>query len=1835
MTRFKQKQHFWLLGILFFITLNAYGANTTNDRITSTTPVDSSRQSQSVSPSRVIPLSISRANALLGDGKSCNTAKMICPSSFPLTGSITLNTISQQESDSLSLAFCYTINNPVFFSFIAGSTNIEFELKSGVCAEGIQGAIVQSSNCKSFASTTSLTLPNSKSCVNVSPSSTRTLDGFGLTIGETYYLVLDNYGNVNLCDYTVNLKSGSVLGSNASIAQIAGPSAVCANVNNVKFKVSPISVAQRYQWTVDNGVAIIGSSTDTLVTMNWGTSAANVCVEIITDCESSPKICRNITIAQPAVKNLDTVLCKGQSITIGPNTYITNTTATINLPNASYTGCDSTVNLTLTILDINVNNLSKSGDLTCSTTSVTLSGSHTVTPNSAQIVYEWLNPSNNNIGATPSVSATQQGTYTLKVRATYNGKTCESTQSIAVSQSGIVPARPRLDGEVLPCANKNYAYIIFMPANDVTQYNWTIVGGTLSANTTTDPLVFASWAVAGAGKICVSAQNSCGVSESACLDATISAVPSSITPSGEQSVCPNAIKTYSVTPSANVQTYQWTVPSGASITAGQGSPTITVNWGTSTGGQVCMTPNNACGAGAQSCLNVSVTQTVPNSFAIQGSTNVCAGNITTYSVTSSPAVTNYNWIIPSGATIVSGQNTPSITVNWGSSTGGQICMTPSNTCGTGAQNCLSVVIIGIIPNTFDIQGSKSLCPGAVTTYFVTSNPSVMNYNWTVPSGATITSGQGTSSITVNWGTSTGGQVCMTPSNSCNTGSQNCITVAISTVQPNVLDIQGPSEVCPGATAKYFVANDPSVTEYKWILPSGVTALSTLNQAQIDVRFDANTNAKIILEIKNACQLSRQMFLDVVVKTVVPDLPSIIGTTTVCSNDNTNFNVANNPAITKYTWSVPTGATITSGQGSSSIQVAWGTATSGQVCLEVENACQLKNKNCLNITIKDAALQKPTIAGAVSVCPSAKVIYTVPNNARIVSYTWSTTSNAIITPSANPFEYSVEWKNTGGDICLEIKNDCGVKQSSCITVNVTSTLDSLPITGDSTICEGKTAAFTVQKDAGATAYTWSVPSGATIQNGQNTNVIVVQFGTTGGLVKVSPVGGCANGKQSSINVKVKKKPNTPLSISGKNSVCVGDIEKYSVPSQADAVLFKWTIPSGAVITQGINTREITIEWKTATSGNILVSGMGECGESLPASLAVSSKNIPTPNAGFDENICGLTYKMQATTSVNQLTWSVFQKPTTSATVVFGNPNLANTNVTVSELGNYTFVLDEINGSCKVSDTLKLSFRGKPTANLIEETCDAEATQYIVKVKLNGRAPYSFRGSLAGLISKDTFTSQPVFNGANYSFLIIDAFGCPSDTLKGQKTCACTTTAGTLKKDSLVVCFNQKGKAQHEANSVIDRDDTFEFILHKGNSKALGTTITNNKTGEFVFDASKMQYNTVYYVHYVIGTANFRGEVNQLDKCFSQSNGIPIIFKERITASLTGDTTVCAGTPASLVFKTNTNDIFKVKYQFGIESFEISQIKSLEKFDVTPSLSGTYALVKVVSSSGCEAELSQSANVTIRPRPTVNAGADQTVCDRNATLNATIPPQYKGTWKSLNTAKVASANNPNTAVENLQNGRNNFVITIQDSVCLTYRTSDTVAIFLPIIPKGNSLSLEMTAGDSIKANVTESAPVGTYSVTALDNPPSGRFALFSNGTFEYISDSTFKGIIKFRYLICSQTCAMVCDTGSVRILVKEKIKPPVKDTIAEIPNAITPNGDGKNDFFVIDDLDKFPKNELTVFNRWGDILYRSKPYNSDWNGTNQNGQALPEGTYYYVLRLNVDDGKILRGDVTILR
>ena len=79
--------------------------------------------------------------------------------------------------------------------------------------------------------------------------------------------------------------------------------------------------------------------------------------------------------------------------------------------------------------------------------------------------------------------------------------------------------------------------------------------------------------------------------------------------------------------------------------------------------------------------------------------------------------------------------------------------------------------------------------------------------------------------------------------------------------------------------------------------------------------------------------------------------------------------------------------------------------------------------------------------------------------------------------------------------------------------------------------------------------------------------------------------------------------------------------------------------------------------------------------------------------------------------------------------------------------------------------------------------------------------------------------------------------------------------------------------------------------------------------------------------------------------------------------------------------------------------------------------------------------------------------------------------------------------------------------------------------------------------------------------------------------------------------------------------------------------TPNGDGINDTWYIQNIQNFPGSEVFVYNIYGQLVYNKKDYTNDWKGT-YNGSDLPDGTYYYILKFE-NSPKIRKGSIDIIR
>lgn len=92
------------------------------------------------------------------------------------------------------------------------------------------------------------------------------------------------------------------------------------------------------------------------------------------------------------------------------------------------------------------------------------------------------------------------------------------------------------------------------------------------------------------------------------------------------------------------------------------------------------------------------------------------------------------------------------------------------------------------------------------------------------------------------------------------------------------------------------------------------------------------------------------------------------------------------------------------------------------------------------------------------------------------------------------------------------------------------------------------------------------------------------------------------------------------------------------------------------------------------------------------------------------------------------------------------------------------------------------------------------------------------------------------------------------------------------------------------------------------------------------------------------------------------------------------------------------------------------------------------------------------------------------------------------------------------------------------------------------------------------------------------------------------------------------------------------------LVEIFNGVTPNGDGHNDYFHIENIEQYPDNVVDIFNRWGQHLAHIPGYNNNdkkWRGTiNDTDNLAPSGTYFYIISLGSKNDKPIKGWLELL-
>jgi len=264
-----------------------------------------------------------------------------------------------------------------------------------------------------------------------------------------------------------------------------------------------------------------------------------------------------------------------------------------------------------------------------------------------------------------------------------------------------------------------------------------------------------------------------------------------------------------------------------------------------------------------------------------------------------------------------------------------IVVTPTFTNGAvgcaGATRSFTITVNPLPVPT--ISGLTTICAGSAGISY-TTELSMSAYNWTLSSGGTITSGNGTNEIMVNWndyGTQTV-SVIYTNENGCQAAVPSTVTVTVNPAPAP--GITGLSELCAGTTGvTYFT--EAGFTNYVWIISYGGIITAGLNTNEITVDWGIAGQRYIAVNYANdyGCYATQPVYHSITVLSV--PVPIISGDDMVCEGS-TGATYTTQPNYTGYTWSVSSGGTITSGAGTNSIAVTWNTSGNHSVSVNYTN-----------------------------------------------------------------------------------------------------------------------------------------------------------------------------------------------------------------------------------------------------------------------------------------------------------------------------------------------------------------------------------------------------------------------------------------------------------------------------------------------------------------------------------------------------------------------------------------------------------------------------------------------------------------------------------------------------------------------------------------------------------------------------------------------------------------------------------------------------------------------------------------------------------------------------------
>lgn len=994
--------------------------------------------------------------------------------------------------------------------------------------------------------------------------------------------------------------------------------------------------------------------------------------------------------------------------------------------------------------------------------------------------------------------------------------------------------------------------------------------------------------------------------------------------------------------------------------------------------------------------------------------------------------------------------------------------------------------------------------------------------------------------------------------------------------------------------------------------------------------------------------------------VVISTPSI----TTCANTAVTFTAAEtNGGTPTYQWykgAIGSGTAISSATGATYTTPATGAGSVGNgdiyyVVMTSSLTCAKPApvvSNAIVMTVTNVVAPAVTVTPAPGniICENTNVTFTAVagNGGSLPTYEWFVQKTSDPTPvSQGPASSAIGSDKftsstlTDGDkvtVKMVSNSDCAspldATSTEIIMTVKPNVIPTVTVTADKlSICPNESVTFTAEPTNGGTpTYVWR--NGTTIIGGSGATYTTSSL-VSGNSITVTMTSTelCASPTldvSAPVSITIKPTPAPAVSITADNlSVCEGNAVNFTAtPTEGGASpLYQWyigTTKQGAATSfNTFTTSDLTVS--TSSPGNTvkveLVSNE-ECANATPVgsnviTIAVSPGIKPGKLSG-DQIICNNTSAAKLTETAASdassaiYSWQQTETPAIEASWVpaTGTPSNGGKDFTpTATLTTTTYYRRRVDDAAAPAPCDKaFTTPVKITVNPILVAGNIGGDQAIC----SGKAPDQFTSVNLPTGGTGSYTYQWQYTDATH----------PTMTNIDHATNA-TYISGVLTSTTQFQRIETSGNCGSVTSNVITVTvATPEVVTASINNP--GQVCSGSTAFSFIANASTTGTGTLSYKWYLgSSTTPISISSTYLYNPISGDNGktVKVVVSTSNTCNA-GDATsnivtlnIVDAEPAAVSIEVNPNPncegmltTFNVKsssgtgssptYNWFVNTPGIS-VGTGDTFKSSTLVTGDQVWVGMTSNLACVTgpNYVESSKITMNikpiPNPVINEG-DQTICSPDkVTFTAKVSAGTTYQWmRDGNVIPGATSSSYAASQSGL------YTVVEDNGTCnQTSAGRKLTVIQTPVAYAGEDIFIkDGDAGQLMGAGGTiyTWSPAKDLSNANVSNP-----TFIANKTIVYtltVSDASDK---------CKSK-------DSVTVFVERPIM---------IPNAITINGDGKNDTWEIKNIESFPNAEFLVYNRWGTLVWKSTGYLKNWDGTNyRNGELLPDGTYFYIINLN---------------